>query len=235
MRRGALNLDEAASKLISGEAANAFQSLLRARQMESDSSIANQGECHPRISDRVGAELLLDMGIFRGLRPQEFTARRHIEKQRSHLNDRAGSSAMVLHSHEFAAHDFDFRAAQRLSLARGQAKAGNAGDAGQCLAAKTKGFDGRQILLGAYLAGGMAFNAQQGVLTIHSDTVIRDANQRRPSALDLDSHMRGSSIQTVFHQFTNHSSRPFHDFSSCHLAGECVGENADFRHRMCKD
>jgi hypothetical protein len=76
----------------------------------------------------------------------------------------------------------------------------------------------------------MPFDTQKSILPIHAYSIIRDSDHRRSTALHFHCHMRGFGIETIFDQLADNSSRPLHDLTGRHLTGECVRENAYFRH-----
>ena len=105
-------------------------------------------------------------------------------------------------------------------LPRGEHKAAYAGDAGQGFSAKAHGADRAEVLGAADLAGGMAFEAEQGVIAAHAETIIGDPDQAAAARLDFHGQARGLRIQRVLDQFLHHAGRPFHHFAGGDLVGD---------------
>ena len=108
------------------------------------------------------------------LAAQKFPPCRHVEKQIPHLHDCARGAPPIAYIAQSASFHDNFRACQRLRLARGQAEPGNAGHARQRLAAETQRLNGRQVGGMTQFAGGMALERQQGILARHAAAVIRN-------------------------------------------------------------
>ena len=175
-------------------------------------------------------DLLLDVAELRRLRAQKLPSRRHIEEERADLDRGAARAAVIAHFDELSAVHFDLGADERVLFARGETKARHAGDAGHSLAAKAESHDGGEVVLCADLARRVAFQAQHRVLAIHAAAVIDDFEHRHAAALRVDLDVRGAGIEAVFHQLAHDGRRPLHDLARGDLAGQRVGEDADFRH-----
>ena len=76
----------------------------------------------------------------------------------------------------------------------------------------------RQIVAGFDFAGGMPFKTQQGVISIHADAVINDANHCGSAACDRHFDPACTRVDAVLDEFFHHRSRSFNDFSGGNLA-----------------
>jgi hypothetical protein len=85
------------------------------------------------------------------------------------------------------------------------------------------GRDGGQILGAHDLAGGVAFEAEQGVVAIHADAIVGHANEAASSGLHLDADARGLGVEGVFDQFLDHTGRPLDHFAGRDLVRDVFG------------
>ena len=72
--------------------------------------------------------------------------------------------------------------------------------AGQGFSAETKRGDGSQVLRLLDFAGGVPFQAEQGVVTAHAHAVIGHANEAAPAGLDFNGQARGLGVKRILHQ-----------------------------------
>ena len=230
MMRLLLDLEQAIRQFIAHEAANALQQIPRGRKMKGEIAIVSQREGHMRIRNGMQQHLLLDVGKLRGLRAQEFPSGGHIEEKRAHLDGGAAGAAVVTHLDELAAIHLHLGADERVFFTRGQAEAAHAGDARHRLAAEAEGVDGGEVVFCADFARGVAFEAKHRVLAVHAAAVIDDFEHRHATTLGVDLDVARTGIEAVFYQFSHDGGGPFHDLPGRHLAGECVGKNADAGH-----
>jgi len=120
-------------------------------------SVTGQGEGDVRPGDRhTGHDIThvtgLGLGAFHELEP-----RRCVEEYLLDADGRAGRHAAGLdipHPAPLYDHLGPFRV---IRLTRGQAKSGYRGDGGERLTPETEGEDALQVVVGLYLAGGVAF------------------------------------------------------------------------------
>lgn len=87
-----------------------------------------------------------------------------------------------------------------------------------------------QVLFGANFTGGVAFEAEEGVLAIHAGAVVNDLDERRATTLHMDLDMEGARVEAVFDQFADDGCRSFDHLTGSHLAGKSIGEDTDSRH-----
>src|ERR1035438_2485632 len=93
-----------------------------------------------------------------------------IKKKLRDFEARAGRPAPALDRDVFPAVDNDLGGfgGGAVALAGGEGETADAGDAGEGLAAKTHRADGAQILGPEDFTGGVAFQAEQGVVAAHA-------------------------------------------------------------------
>ena len=108
-------------------------------------------------------------------------------------------------------------------------------DRGQRFTAKPQSSDLLQIVEGRDLAGGMAIEGQQRILTAHPESIIDDSDPPLTALLELDSDGRRCRVQSVLEQLLDHGRWTLHDLSSRNLADQTVVENLDGVHGMRAD
>ena len=106
------------------------------------------------------------------------------------------------------------------------------GDRGQRFAAKAQGRDREQVVAGAQLGGGVAFESQQGVVAHHAAAVVGDAYKLAPSALDCEDDTGGPGVESILQQLFDYRSRPVDDLAGGDLVGHLVGQYVDAAHRI---
>ena len=74
-------------------------------------------------------------------------------------------------------------------------QAGDAGDGGQGFAAEAEGCDGEQVVGGAELGGGVAFEGEQRVVADHAVAVVGDADELAAAGFDLDADAGGAGVE----------------------------------------
>jgi hypothetical protein len=87
-----------------------------------------------------------------------------------------------------------------------------------------------QILGLLDFAGGVAFQAEQGVVAAHAHAVIGHANEAASAGLDFNGQARGLGVQGIFHQFFDHAGRAFDDLAGGDLVGHLLGQQTDAVH-----
>ena len=85
-----------------------------------------------------------------------------------------------------------------------QGQAAHRGDAGQGLAPEPQSGDVEEVGLIPELAGGVALQAQEGLLRGHAPAVVHHPQAPAPPLLDLHHQGPGPGVQGVFHQFLDH-------------------------------
>ena len=107
-------------------------------------------------------------------------------------------------ANEFPAGKFDARAFVFRFVARFEQQPRNCGDRRQSFAAKAQGSDGKQVVGGFELAGGMALERQQRIVVGHPVTVVGHADHALPALLDLDARAVRARIERVFEQLLHY-------------------------------
>lgn len=137
---------------------------------------------------------------------------------------------MVAHVDEAAAVHDDLGAG---ALGRGglEGEAGYAGDGGQGFAAETEG--GEAVEVGGFvdLAGGVAFEGEEGVFAVHAGAVVLDPHEGAAAVGELDLDAGGAGVEGVFHQLLHHGGGALHHLAGGDLVGDPGGEDADLGHR----
>ena len=176
---------------------------------------------------------MLDVGGLGLLGAKEFPARGEVEEQLPHLHAGAGGAAGGFDFENGAAIDQNLRALGRdvVAFAGGEGEAADAGDARDGLAAEPHGGDGGEILGALDLAGGVAFEREQGVIAAHAEAVVGHADEAAAAGADLDGDLAGPGVQGVFDQFFDHAGRPFNHLASGDLVGNLFGKQMDPVHR----
>ena len=70
----------------------------------------------------------------------------------------------------------------------------------------------------------MPLQAEQRVVAVHPDAVVRYADERNPSAANHYLDRLSLRVDAVLDQFLDHRRGPFDHFPRRHLAGESVGK-----------
>ena len=73
------------------------------------------------------------------------------------------------------------------------------------------------------LAGGVAFQAEQGIIAAHARAVVHDANEAAAAGLDFNGDARGVGVERVFDQFLDYAGRPLNDLAGGDLVGDLFG------------
>ena len=143
---------------------------------------------------------------------------------------RAGCFAAVADDVDLAAVDDDFGADDGVWLARGQAKPGNARDAGQSFAAKAEGGDGGEVGGVSDLAGGVTFERKERIVALHSTAIVYYPDDGNAAAPNQDVDLACAGVDAVFHQLFDHRSGTFHHFAGRDLTGDDLWEQANPAH-----
>ena len=123
-------------------------------------------EGHVRVRQREPDDRLLRVLQLGGLPAHELAPRRGVEEQILHGDDRAHPRRRVLHHRIGPTLHRHPGAHLGVGLGRVQGEARHRGDGRQRLAPEALGADGEQIVELAQLAGGVALQAQEGVLAL---------------------------------------------------------------------
>ena len=117
-----------------------------------------------------------------------------------------------------------------VALARGEREPADAGDAGQRFAAKSHRRDGGQVFGFPDFAGGVPFEAEQGVVAAHAQAVVDHAHEAAPAGLDFHRDARGLRIERVLDEFLHDAGRPLNHLAGGDLIGDLFGQQADAVH-----
>jgi hypothetical protein len=85
-------------------------------------------------------------------------------------------------------------------------------------------------MAGSNLACSVAFQAEQGVVSIHPDAIIYDADRRCTSSHDRHFDPTRSGIDAVFDQFFDYRRRPFDHFACRDLTCDFVRQEHNATH-----
>jgi len=152
------------------------------------------GECV--VSDQSGD--VRELGLL-GL--EEFSPRRSVEEEIADGDGGSGGQTGILDAEDVASGDLDQGSGCFFRRAGFEGKAGDAGDRRQRLAAEAEGGDGKQVVGGAELAGGVTLEGEQGVVLDHAVAVVGDTDELAAPGLDLDADAGGPGVDRVFEQF----------------------------------
>ena len=132
----------------------------------------------------------------------------------------------------FAAMDGDLGGFRRLAgaFASDECEPADTGDAGERFAAETHRGNGGEVFGPVNLAGGMAFETEQGIVLAHADAVVSHADEAASAGLDLDRDPARLRVQGVFDQFLDHAGGPLDHFAGSDLVGDLFGEEPDAVH-----
>src|SRR6185369_4078118 len=109
-------------------------------------------------------------------------------------------------------------------------KAADAGDAGQRLAAEPHGRDGGEVFGALDFAGGMAFEAKQGVVAAHTEAVVHDPDEAAAAGLDVDGDAGRLGVEGVLDQFLDDAGGTFHHFARRDLISDVIGQQTNAVH-----
>ena len=119
-------------------------------------------------------------------------------------------------------------ALSRSRVVRGEAA--DAGDAGNGFAAKAHRRDGGEVLRALNLAGGVTFEAEQGVIAAHAEAVIGHAHEAPAAGLHFDGEAARAGVEGVLNEFLDHAGRALDHFAGGDLVGDVLGEQANAVH-----
>ena len=200
------------------------------RKLVDDPVVIHEDEADFRVPDGLEMHLVLDVAGFGIFRPQKLAARGKIVKERAHFDLRAWRVAGVLDGLDLSTVHDHFGAGQGARFPRGQAETRHAGDAGQGFSTESQCMDGGEVIARADFAGGVPFQAEQGIVAVHSTAVVDDANGGDASAADEHLNPARAGIDGVFHQLFDHAGWALHDLASGNLAGDLFGKESDAGH-----
>jgi hypothetical protein len=208
-----LDLKELVQKILPAQVADPVNEPIHRRGLEGGRMIANEGKADIGVTNCVQQELVLNVAHFGVFASKEFPARGKIEKKRPRLNHRTWSFSGGTNGFDPAALYRNFRSLNCPVWSSCHTEPGNARDAWQRLTAKAEGANSSQIMAGSNFACCVAFQAEQGIVSIHPDAIIYDADRSGTSSHDRHFDPGRSGIDAVFDQLFDHRCRPFDHFA----------------------
>lgn len=202
------------------------------RQLPDGLRVLDQGEAHQGIGQRRHREVVLDVGELGFLGAEKFLSGGDVEEQLSHLDGGAAGSPGGFYVHQFAAEHYQLGglAVAVLLLPGGEGEPAHARDARQCLTPETHGGDGAEVGGFLDLGGGVALQAEQGVIATHSESVVGDPDQAPSARLHLHGDARCAGIEGVFDQLLHDAGGTLHHLASGDLVGDLLGQKANAVH-----
>ncbi len=199
-------------------------------ELMDDAVVLHEDEGDLGVADGLQLDLVLDVAGLGGLCAEEFAAGGEVVEEGAGLDLGAGGVAAIADVVDFAAIDGEVCAGEGAVLASGEAEAGDAGDAGECLAAKAEGGDGGEVEAGANFAGGVALEAEEGVVAVHAGAIVNDADHRTAAAADHDLDLAGLGVEGVLDELFYDRGRALDDLAGGDLAGDVLREEGDAAH-----
>ena len=177
-----------------------------------------------RVAQGQVAHGLHDVGLLRLLAFEEFAPGRGVEEEFRHLHLGAGGRGPGGGFLQVAGHRG--RRSRRGPRGAGdQGQAAHRGDAGQGLAPEPQGGDVQEVGFVPELAGGVALQAQSGLLRGHAPAVVRHPDAVPAPFLDLHRDGPGPGVQGVFHQLLDHRGGAQDDLPGGDLGRHLGGQN----------
>ncbi len=189
--------------------------------------LGKQPESHGRIAQGQAGQGVGNVGPFRGVGLEKFAPGRGIEKQVPDLHHGAGRSAGVRHLDQLAPGHLHPGGGICVMGTGHQAEPGHRSNGRQGLAAESETGNGKQVVLGENLAGGIPLDGQQCLVPGQTGAVVRHPDQRFPPVVHLHGDAGGTGIDAVFHQLLDHGCRPLHHLAGGDLVGQNIRQNPD--------
>ena len=177
---------------------------LGSRGVQEDPGRGLQGKVDLRVAQGQVAHGLHDVGLLRLLAFEEFAPGRGIEEEFRHLHLGAAGRGPGGGFLQGAGHHDQPKARGRPGGTGDQGEAAHRTDAGQGLAPEPQGGDVQQIRFIPELAGGVALQAECGLLRGHAPAVVHHPDAGPAPFLDLHGDGPGPGVQGVFHQLLDH-------------------------------
>jgi hypothetical protein len=205
---------------------------LQGWHLPNGASVLHEHEGHLGKGQGGEGEIMLDVSPFGFLAAQEFPAGRQIEEQIAHLDAGSRGRAGGLDFEQFTSVDDDLRRLRSggLRFARCQGETADAGDAGQGFTTETHGGNRGQVIGGLNFTGGVAFEAEQGIVAAHAQAVVGDPDQAAAPGLDFGGDGGSLGIERILDQFLDHAGGAFDDFAGGDLVGDLFGQKPDAIH-----
>ena len=212
------------------EVADAVEEMGGGGELMDDAVLMEQDEGDVGVADGLQLDLVVDVAGLGVFRAEEFAAGGEVVEEGADFDLGAGGVAAIADVVDFAGVDGDLRAGEGAVLACGEAEAGDAGDAGEGLAAKAERGDGGEVEAGAYFAGGVALEAEEGVVAVHACAVVCDADHRASAGADHHLDFACLGVEGVLDELFYHGGGALDDFSGGDLAGDVLWKEGDAAH-----
>ena len=184
-----------------------------------------------RVGQSGQCKIMIDMAVFGFFAAEEFAARGHIEEQAADFNARAGGTAGGFDIDQLPAVYDDLRGGGvTVAFAACERHAADTGDARERFATKPHGMDGMQIFGLLDFAGGVTFEAEEGVVFAHADAVIGDTNEAPAAGLDFNCDGSRLRINRVFDELLYDAGGALDHFARGDLVRHVLGQQADAIH-----
>ena len=172
-------------------------------------------QTHPyfRMGQSLECECRADVGQLGLLTAQKLAACRHVKEEIAHLDPRPRRPADLTHILDLTARERDLGPRDIALAGRCQAETGHRGNGGQRLAPESQRVDVFDVVDISDLAGCVAFDRKQRVVTIHAVSVVADRHQLSAARCNLDIDPGRPRIESVLHQFLEYGCRTFDDLA----------------------
>ena len=205
---------------------------LDGREAPDHSLIRGELKADLRKGDRGQGDEVLDMGAFGLFGSEELASGRDVVEEVSDLNGGPWRSAGGSDIDDFSAFNPDLGGFRVFGIpfAGRQDHATDTGNARQGFPAESHGADLKEVFDGSDLAGGMAFQGKEGIVSAHADPVITDADQAPAAGLDFDMNKSCLRIEGVLDQFFHDAGGSFDDFAGGDLIRHSFGKDPNTIH-----
>src|ERR1700730_8683028 len=160
----------------------------------------------------------------------ECAARRHRIKKIGDADGGSRGEPCGLYTDELAACKFHASSLGFFLCARLEQKPRNRSDGRHGFAAKSQGGDRKQIICGAQLARGVAFEGQLSDVVGHDMAVVNDADHALAAGFNLDENRFRAGVERVLEQLLHDGCRALDDFARGDAVGDGFREYANSAH-----
>ncbi|OPZ28388.1 MAG: hypothetical protein BWZ02_01315 [Lentisphaerae bacterium ADurb.BinA184] len=225
-----INGDHAVVDVAAEEHADAGGGVSAGVCLEDRLVVEAQLEGHGGVGQRLHQHRLLDVRVLGGGLAEELAAGGEVEEEVADADVGAGCAAAVADVPQLAAFDEDLGAAEVVGAAGLELEMADGGDAGEGLAAEAEGVDAVDVEGGLDLAGGVGFDAEEGVVAVHAAAVVADLDEAAASLLDADGDAGGAGVDRVLDEFLDDGGGAFDDFAGRDAVGGFRWEDVDEAH-----
>ncbi len=197
------------------------------RQTVQLAPVGGQAQADLRTRQRLQGEDRPDVRLLGLVGAQELAPRRHVEKKVANLDRGAGRHTRLARLLQRAAQHGQLGAGLVSRPAGLEGEARDRGDRGQRLAAEPQRVDALDVVHVAQLAGGLALDAQQGVVAPHAAAVVADRDQLAPARRDRDVDAPRSRVDRVLDQLFDHRGRTLDHLARRDLVGHVRRQQPD--------